>query len=169
MAKLNAAGSALVYSTYLGGSGDDQGNGIAVDSSGNAYVTGYTASTNFPTVNPLQSTLLCGGIDSCWEPFVAKLNAAGSALVYSTYLGGSNGGQAYGIAVDSSGNAYVTGYTASTDFPTVNPIQAPAITVVRIRGDGGLLVSGRILHGRLCGQAESRRLGPGLLHLPGRQ
>lgn len=111
--KLNAAGSGLVYSTYLGGNAADYGQGIAVDSSGNAYVTGYTYSSNFPTVNPLQAA---GGGDS--DAFVAKLSAAGSALVYSTYLGGSAFDKGLGIAVDSTGSAYVTGSTASTNFPT---------------------------------------------------
>ena len=120
MAKLNAAGSALVYSTYLGGSNYDGGFGIAVDSSGNAYVTGYTFSANFPTVNPLQPTH-GGGVN---DAFVAKLNAAGSALAYSTYLGGGAWDEGDAIAVDSFGNAYVTGFTVSTDFPTVNPVQA---------------------------------------------
>jgi plastocyanin len=120
VAKLNTAGSALVYSTYLGGSGDDFGDGIAVDALGNAYVTGLTGSTNFPTANPLQATH-GGGI---YDAFVAKLNAAGSALAYSTYLGGSGGDQGQGIAVDASGNAYVTGYASSTNFPTANPLQA---------------------------------------------
>ena len=109
----------LVYSTYLGGSGDDQGHGIAVDSSGNAYVTGYTDSTDFPTANPLQA-VYDGGDDA----FVAKLNPAGSALVYSTYLGGRGFDHGFGIAADSGGNAYVTGTTTSTDFPTANPLQA---------------------------------------------
>ena len=112
-------GSALVYSTYLGGSNDDQANGIAVDSSGNAYVTGYTYSTDFPTVNPLQGSL-GGGRDA----FITKLNPVGSALVYSTYLGGSNDDQANAIAVDPSGNAYVTGFTESTNFPILDPFQA---------------------------------------------
>jgi hypothetical protein len=116
--KLNAPGSALVYSTYIGGSGDDLGVGIAVDSLGNAYVTGYTASTNFPTMNPLQQAF--GGSS---DAFVAQLNPSGSVLVYSTYLGGSSSDSGLGIAVDSSGNAYVTGYTASTNFPTMNPLQ----------------------------------------------
>src|SRR5208337_2578999 len=119
VAKLNAAGSALVYSTYLGGSGSDSGSGISVDSSGNAYVTGGTSSTDFPTADPLQATNHGGG-----DAFVAKLDAAGSALVYSTYLGGSGGDVAYGIAVDSADNAYVAGATGSSDFPTVNPLQA---------------------------------------------
>jgi hypothetical protein len=120
VAEINATGSALVYSTYLGGSGTDQGNAIAVDSSGNAYVSGFTGSTDFPTVNPLQAT----NHASLGTSFVAKLNAAGSALVYSTYLGGSESDTGRGIAVDSSGNAYVTGDTQSTGFPTVNPLQA---------------------------------------------
>jgi hypothetical protein len=118
--KLNATGSALVYSTYLGGSGDDQGSGIAVDSSGNAYVTGVTDSTNFPIVNPLQASF-GGGVN---DAFVSKLSPDGSALVYSTYLGGNSDDQGYAIAVDSSGNAFVAGTTFSTNFPTVSPIQA---------------------------------------------
>ncbi len=119
--KLNAAGTALVYSTYLGGDGNDQGRGIAVDSSGNAYVTGVTNSTNFPTANAFDATIGNNGDDA----FVTKLNAAGNALVYSTFLGGDDSaefGQA--ITVDSAGNAYVTGNTFSDDFPTVNPIQS---------------------------------------------
>jgi hypothetical protein len=118
VAKLNPAGSALVYSTYLGGSGSDGGTGIAVDAAGNAYVTGETASTDFPTANPLQPSL--GGAE---DAFVAKLNPAGSALVYSTYLGGNSDDSGSGIAVDGAGNAYVTGSTTSTDFPTANPLQ----------------------------------------------
>ena len=118
---MNPAGSALVYSTYLGGSNYDYGYGIAVDSSGNAYVTGDTGSTDFPTVNPIQATNK-KEIDGA-NGFVTELNAAGTALVYSTYLGGSTDDYGQGIAVDSSGNAYVTGITQSTDFPTVNPLQ----------------------------------------------
>jgi hypothetical protein len=125
VSKLNASGSALVYSTYLGGSGGvmepgDSGLGIAVDASGNAYVTGWTSSTNFPTANALQVTYGGGSYDA----FVSKFNASGSALVYSTYLGGSSDDGAQGIAVDSSGNAYVTGSTESTNFPTANALQA---------------------------------------------
>jgi hypothetical protein len=129
--KLNAAGSALIYSTYLGGTGrgecnmlaDTGGDGaaaIAVDSAGNAYLTGWTYSTDFPTVDPIQANRSACGMTS----FVASLNAAGTALAYSTYLGGSGCDDwGRGIAVDSSQNAYVTGWTNSSDFPTVNPLQ----------------------------------------------
>ena len=104
--KLNATGTALVYSTYLGGSGDDHGIVIAVDASGNAYVTGHTASSNFPTTAGAYQAVYGGGR---YDAFVTKLNATGTALVYSTYLGGSGEDDGYGIAVDASGNAYVTG------------------------------------------------------------
>ena len=117
--KLNPDGDALVYSTYLGGSSSDYGNGIAVDRASNAYITGYTISTNFPTQNPLQAAY--GGSS---DAFITKLNPDGDALVYSTYLGGSNYDAGNGIAVDRADNAYITGYTRSTDFPTQNPLQA---------------------------------------------
>jgi hypothetical protein len=123
VAKLNSGGSALIYSTYLGGSYNDWANAIALDASGNAYVAGQTYSTDFPTVNPLQAYNLCAAYD-CYTAFVAELNASGTSLVYSTYLGGSEYDQAYGIAVDASGNAYVDGETSSPDFPTANPFQA---------------------------------------------
>ena len=118
IAKINPAGSALVYSTYLRGWGEDWGKGVTVDSAGNAYVTGYTDSVDFPTQNPIQGTLA-----GSWDAFIAKINPAGSALVYSTYLGGCDDDRGYGLAVDSFGNAYVTGFTSSNDFPTQNPIQ----------------------------------------------
>jgi uncharacterized protein (TIGR03437 family) len=117
--KLNAGGSALVYSTYLGGSGDDYSYGIALDGNGNAFITGFTTSTNFPTANAVQAAN-AGAADA----FVAGLNATGSALIYSTYLGGSGNDYGYAIAVDSAGSAYVTGVTQSSDFPTFNPLQA---------------------------------------------
>jgi len=113
--KLNSTGSALVYSTYLGSSGTDNGNGIAVDAAGNAYVTGDTTSANFPTTTGAFQTTFRGGFD---DAFVTKLNSTGSALVYSTYLGGSSTDNGTSIAVDAVGNAYVTGGTFSTNFPT---------------------------------------------------
>ena len=104
----------LVYSTYLGGSSFDEGFSIAVDNSGNAYVTGFTGSSDFPTAaGAFQTTY--GGI---FNAFVTKLNPTGSSLVYSTYLGGSGGDEGYGIAVDTSGDAYITGIAGSSDFPT---------------------------------------------------
>ena len=124
IAKLNAAGTALVYSTYLGGSLENWSYGIAVDSSGNAYVTGSTFSDDFPTMVPLQAINKATPKTETVTAFVAKLTSTGSALVYSTYLGGSEGESGQGIAVDSFGNAYVTGYTSSSDFPTANPMQA---------------------------------------------
>ncbi len=119
IAKLNPAGSALIYSTYLGGRAYDVGRGIAVDASGNAYVVGATGSTQFPTINPFQP-FYGGSLDA----FVAKLNATGSALVYSSYLGGNRGETGRGIALDNLGNAYVSGQTASINFPTVRPLQS---------------------------------------------
>jgi len=120
----------LSYSTFLGGSDMDYANGIAVDASGNAYVTGYTASTDFPLVNPAQGSPGGGacsedGVDTvpCFDAFVSKLNSTGTALVYSTYLGGSNEDYGAAIAVDASGDAYVAGYTYSTDFPVQNALQ----------------------------------------------
>jgi hypothetical protein len=122
VSKLNPSGSALVYSTYIGGAGQDVGRSIAVDASGNAYVTGATQSTDFPTVSPIQPALL-GPEDA----FIVKLDPTGSVMVYSTYLGGGSGDGSdagFDVAVDLAGNAYVTGQTSSTDFPTVNPLQS---------------------------------------------
>jgi len=118
--KINPAGTAFVYSTYLGGSGGDGESGIAVavDASGSAYVSGGTGSTDFPLIGPIQAANAGFG-----DAFVTKINPAGTLLVYSTYLGGTGGEDGLDIAVDSSGAAYVTGYTLSTDFPLVTPIQ----------------------------------------------
>jgi Beta-propeller repeat/Abnormal spindle-like microcephaly-assoc'd, ASPM-SPD-2-Hydin len=117
VSKLNSAGSSLLYSTYLGGSGSEQGYGIAVDGGGNAYVTGATGSSNFP-ITPGAFQTSKHGNGPAANAFVTKLNAFGSALLYSTYLGGSGGDSSIGIAVDASGQAYVTGATGSSDFPT---------------------------------------------------
>jgi hypothetical protein len=122
---INPAGNAYVYSTFLGGSGADVGFGVAVDSSGNAYVTGSTSSsTDFPIKSALQTTYGGGSFDA----FITKINPAGtglSDLIYSTYLGGSGSDAAAGIAVDKNASAYVTGQTASPNFPTTaSPTQA---------------------------------------------
>jgi len=137
----------LVYSTYLGGSGEDWGYGIAVDSEGAAYVTGYTTSFDFPTKNPIQ-----GYNAGANDVFIAKINASGTALVYSTYLGGSGADYGNGVAVDSEGAAYVTGETGSLDFPTQNPIQGikaggPDIFITKVNSSGNALVYSTYLGG----------------------
>ena len=121
IAKLNSSGTALLYSTFLGGAGNTSAYTLAVDASGNAYVAGSTSATNFPTTPGTVQTANNQGTDG-FNAFVTKLNAAGSALVYSTYLGGSGNGNgtgdaANGIAIDAAGDAYVVGYTYSTNFP----------------------------------------------------
>jgi len=153
--KVNSSGSALVYSTYLGGSGLDYGLGIAVDTQGAAYVSGYTESTDFPTLNPIQGTN--AGFS---DIFITKVNSSGSALVYSTYLGGSDDDSAVGpekdwggsIAVDSEGAAYVTGETLSVDFPTQNPIQGTNaggkdVFITKVNSSGSALVYSTYLGG----------------------
>jgi hypothetical protein len=112
----------LTYSTYIAGTGTETAAAFALDASGNAYVTGTTFSADFPTLNAFQPA--CAGGCSNSDVFVTKLNASGTALVYSTYLGGSSYDQPSSIAVDSSGNAIVGGVTQSTDFPVKNPFQS---------------------------------------------
>jgi len=121
VAKYSYAGT-LAFSTYLGGSGGtlEQANAIALDSAGNPYIAGVTNSASFPvTSGAFQSTL-----NGEQTAFVAKMSATGSAILYSTYLGGSFSDWASGIAVSAAGNAYVAGWTSSVDFPQVSPVQA---------------------------------------------
>ena len=118
-ASLNSSGSALIYSTYIGGTGDDEAWDIALDRLGNVYIAGLTSSTDFPTVNPIQSSN-AGGYDA----FVTKINATGTALVFSTYLGGGGTDFARQLAVDPLAKAYLTGTTSSTNFPTARPLQS---------------------------------------------
>ena len=118
--KLNPAGTAILYSTYLGGSNHDQGNSIAVDSTGAAYVTGDVSSSNFPVVNAWQATLAGGQQDA----FVAKLNPAGNALVFSTYIGGTAADHGAAIALDTAQNVYITGSTYSANFPLAAATQS---------------------------------------------
>ncbi|HKG60735.1 MAG TPA: SBBP repeat-containing protein [Pyrinomonadaceae bacterium] len=110
--KVNPNGIGVVYSTYIGGSFDDCGYGIAIDPQGDVFVTGTTASTNYPTTASAKQTIKSGGTDA----FVAKLNPAGSALSYSTFLGGTGNDEGFGIVIDSGGNANVTGVTASSNY-----------------------------------------------------
>ncbi|MFX0205459.1 MAG: SBBP repeat-containing protein [Candidatus Hodarchaeota archaeon] len=145
--KVSSSGSELVYSTYLGGSGHDYGRGIAVDSQGAAYVTGWTSSADFPIQNPIQGTNA-----GPYDVFIAKLSSSGAALVYSTYLGGSERDWGMSIAVDSQGAAYVTGWTDSADFPTQNPIQGSNaagndIFITKVNSSGSELVYSTYLGG----------------------
>jgi hypothetical protein len=119
LSKFTPSGKALVYSTYLGGSGRDEASGIALDAAGNAHIVGRTESADFPTAKPLQAKL-----NGASDAFVAKFNAAGSALLFSTYHGGSATEAGNGIALDSKGNIYVAGETSSPDFPTLHPFQS---------------------------------------------
>lgn len=155
--KLNPSGDQLIYSTYLGGSGDDVAFALAVDAAGNAYVTGLTTSTNFPTVNALQPAISGQpprGLNiHPFDAIVAKLNPTGSALVYSTYLGGAGDDQGIDIAVDTAGRAVVTGRTTSTNFPTARAVvgQLAGGTdafVTRLSPDGAALEFSTYLGGR---------------------
>jgi hypothetical protein len=149
IAKLDSTGSALVYSTYFGGNNNDFGNGIALDSSGNAYVTGATLSTNFPVQNPIQASSA-----SLEDAFIAELTSDGSTLVYSTYLGGDARDFGNSIAVDTSGNAYITGTTGSNDFPTEDAFQPNRSSfrdafVVKVNQTGEALLYSTYLGGSL--------------------
>jgi len=139
----------LSYSTFFGGTGADQALAVAVDSQGDFYVAGQTASSNFPVASAFQSTY--GGFT---DAFVAKFRADGTGLAYSTFLGGSFVDVAQAIAVDSQGNAYVTGFTTSTDFPTKNPLQATLngsfgqdVFITKLSPDGSSLVFSTYLGG----------------------
>jgi uncharacterized protein (TIGR03437 family) len=169
VAKLNPTGTALVYSTYLGGhgaNGADAASGVAVDGSGNAYIAGTAGSTDFPVTPGAFQTRNHGAATASGNAFIAKLNPAGTALVYSTYLGGGGGDSAAGLAVDGSGNAYITGSTSSADFP-VTPAafqtknrSAPAFFmgngfVTKLNPAGTALVYSTYLGGSLLDQAAS--------------
>ena len=134
--KLNATGTAIVYSTYIGGTGDDIPSKIALDAASNAYITGSTKSINFPITSGAFQTVKGGSI-SDGDAFVTKLNTAGTALIYSTYLGGSGGDDGAGsIALDDSGNAYIAGGTASINFP----ITSGAFQTI-LKGGGDVFVT----------------------------
>jgi Beta-propeller repeat len=161
LTKLNPAGNALVYSTYLGGSGDFEiTSGTAVDAAGDVYVTGGTSSSDFPTVNPIQAAY-AGNVDA----FVAKVNRNGTALVYSTYLGGTNFDFGRGIIVDAARNSYIVGGTVSTDFPTANPFQAANagdedVFLIKLNRTGNALVFSTYLGGSSWEAPSGIALGP---------
>ncbi len=143
--KLNASGSGILFSTLLGGSNEENGNGIAVDGSGNIYVAGLTTSTNFPLVNAAQGA---PANTSCNDAFVTKLNPSVPSYVYSTYLRGASCDIANAIAVDASGNAYITGSTSSNDFlianafqPTLSPSSSGDAFVTKLNPTGSPIYS----------------------------
>jgi len=147
--KIDASGSSLIYSTYLGGSGDDWGGRLALDISDNVYITGETVSTDFPTASPIQGSF---GGGTRTDIFVTKIDASGSSLVYSTYLGGSTVDRDARIAVDASGNAYIAGQTHSDDFPIASPMQGTRsggfdTFVTKIDASGNSLVYSTYLGG----------------------
>lgn len=166
--KFNAAGTALEYSTYLGGTGSgDVGNAIAVDSANSAYITGTTYSADFPVTSGAYQKVNNAVANLSTNVFVARLNSAGNALVYSTFLGGSSstgeqqGDAGQAIAVDSAGNAYVTGSAISSDFP----VTAGAIQPHRATPNAPRPASRK----RFCNRVESRRLVAGVFHIPRRK
>ena len=159
--KLNSTGTALVYSTLLGGTSTDSGNGIAVNPAGNAYVVGGTGSSNFPTTPGAFQTVNPGG---GFDAFVTELSPAGDALVYSTYLGGNDTDFGADIALDIAGNATVVGSTSSTDFPTTpDAIQSGHAGVsdsyiTRLNATGTALVFSTYLGGSSAESARAVRV-----------
>ncbi|MGD0092138.1 MAG: SBBP repeat-containing protein, partial [Planctomycetota bacterium] len=138
VAKLNPSGSLLVFSTYLGGSGEDQANSVAVDAGGNVYLAGYTKSSDFPTISPtvLPVQATNGGPPGTKDAFVSKISYLGNALLFSTYLGGAGDDEARRIVVDSRGAIYVAGSTQSDDFPLAP--QTNTLQSARAKGVSGL-------------------------------
>ena len=168
LTELKPDGSALVYSTYLGGSQADNATALALDSAGDVFLTGSTQSHDFPTMNPLQL-----GNDGVSNVFVSEVNPTGTALVYSTYLGGSSSDYGTSIALDGSGNVYISGYTYSTDFPTQNAFQSvlaggsDAFITELTPGNTGLVFS-TFLGGNSIDRVFSMSLDPsGSIYLAG--
>jgi hypothetical protein len=124
LSKFDATG-AFVYSTFLGGSDNDSARAVAVDAAGNSYMTGFTVSSDFPTLHSLQPFR---GPTGRPDAFVTKVNSSGTALIYSTYLGGTGDDGGGAIMADSAGSAHVTGGTHSLDFPTKDPSQSPPVS-----------------------------------------
>ena len=155
VAKLTPSGTSMAYATYLGGTANDEGKGVAVDSGGNAYVVGVARSGDFPVRNPIS-----GSLSGTTDAFAAKLDASGGNLVYSSYLGGSANERGFAIAVDTAGQAYVTGWTNSTNFPvTPTAFQRtigypdPAISnafISKLNAAGDALVYSSYLGGKWC-------------------
>jgi hypothetical protein len=149
LTELNPSGTNFVFSTYLGGNGQDQAFGLALDDSGNIYVTGDTQSADFPTTpGAFQSTYGGGG-----DAFLSKLSPNANALLYSTFIGGTGADQGNGVAVDSAGNTVVVGVTQSTDFPIADPLQS----ILGLSGAGNCTTSAGV--SGVCSDAFVTRLG----------
>jgi hypothetical protein len=152
VAKLSASGSALLWGTFLGGSLDDEGCSLILDASGNAVVTGYTTSSDFPTTPGAYDTSYNGGYYDR-DVFVAKLSASGSTLLWSTFLGGSDFDYARSLVLDPSGNPVVAGYTESSDFPTTPGVYDTSyngsedVFVTKISASGSALLWSTFLGG----------------------
>jgi MYXO-CTERM domain-containing protein len=156
VAKLDPSGRTLLYATYLGGSLEDSASAIAVDGSGRAFISGRTQSLDFPITKGAFQPFLAGASNA----FVAKLSAAGDSLDYATYLGGMGFDAATSIALDSTGDAYLAGYTQSPDFPTMAPFQSTLdgpqnAFVAELAPDGGSLLSSTYLGGSANDQANA--------------
>ena len=163
LTKLNAAGSGLVYSTFLGGSDAEFAGGLAVDAAGNAYVSGTTASANFPTTPGVVDRTQLGG-----DAFVSKINPAGSALMYSTLLGGSSSDGATAVQPDAAGNVWVTGITSSADFPVTPDAASTAFHgvadafVTELNAQGSALLYSTYLGGTQSDGADDAALEEGI-------
>jgi YD repeat-containing protein len=175
--QLNAAGSGLLYSTYLGGSGTDTGTGVALDPAGDAYVTGSTTSSNFPTTSGAYQTADPGAGTNA---FLTKVNATGTAWVYSSYLGGSSGSaQGNAVAVNAAGDAYITGATTTSTFPTTGGAYQTSLPmflndaafVTEVAASGGSLVYSSFLSGSgMLGNTQGLGIavdGQGQAHVTG--
>lgn len=161
LSKFGSSGSTLIYSTYLGGSGEDHGHGIALGPGGEVYVTGDTYCDDFPTKNPYQGRRM--GFD---DAFVSKLGSSGSTLIYSTHLGGSDDNYGYGIALGPGGEVYLTGATNSLDFPTVSPYQPGAVGgidvfISKLESSGSALIYSTYLGGIMSDSGNGIVLGSG--------
>jgi len=169
VSELNATGSGLIYSTYLGGSHDDDGNAIAVDTAGHAFVTGQTGSSDFPTTQGAYATALGGsGAAKGRNAFVAELTADGSDLVYGAYLGGSHADVGNGIVLDGRGHVLVAGVTTSPNFPLtpgVHPSPGATAFMTELDGNGSKLVYSTTLAGKGAGIAVTR-VSPGYIYVP---
>lgn len=161
LGKLSPSGTTILFATYAGGSGDDAGRGIALDSASNIYATGFTNSTNLSLiVNAIQPTKSAG-----YDAFVAKLNSNGSSVFYSTFLGGNNNDASYAIAVDNAGNCYLTGETFSTNFPQVGSLQASKsgvqdAFVTKINSSGSAILFSTYLGGSAVDAGEAVAADP---------